>query len=125
MALSKHDCVCGSSLTCQLLAQWCEFEIALPFPPKKIGRWREYLVKSVFGNFTWKFFFSCLVLCPGDFLCPQATCFLCHIHIIHSHCLLLCSQLLEGSFTSQVSHEVDGLIFQPIGVSLIQIQTGK
>ncbi|XP_076874287.1 mRNA-capping enzyme [Brachyhypopomus gauderio] len=24
-------------------------------------------------------------------------------------------QLLEGSFTSQVSHEVDGLIFQPIG----------
>lgn len=27
-------------------------------------------------------------------------------------------QLLEGSFTSQVSHEVDGLIFQPCGVSL-------
>lgn len=26
-------------------------------------------------------------------------------------------QLLEGSFTSQVSHEVDGLIFQPCGVS--------
>uniref|UniRef100_A0AAR2LDL0 mRNA-capping enzyme n=1 Tax=Pygocentrus nattereri TaxID=42514 RepID=A0AAR2LDL0_PYGNA len=26
-------------------------------------------------------------------------------------------KLLEGSFTSQVSHEVDGLIFQPIGVS--------
>ena len=25
-------------------------------------------------------------------------------------------QLLEGSFTSQVSHEVDGLIFQPCGV---------
>ena len=27
-------------------------------------------------------------------------------------------QLLEGSFTSQVSHEVDGLVFQPCGVSL-------
>lgn len=27
-------------------------------------------------------------------------------------------QLLEGSFTSQVSHEVDGLIFQPCGVSI-------
>lgn len=93
-------------------------------PPKK--RQMERVFGEIcFGNFTWKFFFSCLVLCPGDFLCPQATCFLCHIHIIHSHCLLLCSQLLEGSFTSQVSHEVDGLIFQPIGVSLIQIQTGK
>lgn len=89
--------------------------------------------ESVWGNLFWKlylevfffFFFSCLVLCPGDCLCPQATCFLCYIHIIHSHCLLLCSQLLEGSFTSQVSHEVDGLIFQPIGVSLTQIQTGR
>uniref|UniRef100_A0A673KI43 mRNA-capping enzyme n=1 Tax=Sinocyclocheilus rhinocerous TaxID=307959 RepID=A0A673KI43_9TELE len=26
-------------------------------------------------------------------------------------------KLLEGSFTSQVSHEVDGLIFQPIGIT--------
>lgn len=32
-------------------------------------------------------------------------------------------KLLEGSFTSQVSHEVDGLIFQPIGVSLTHTQS--
>ncbi|XDV42399.1 hypothetical protein PO909_011071 [Leuciscus waleckii] len=30
-------------------------------------------------------------------------------------------KLLEGSFTSQVSHEVDGLIFQPIGAYLYLI----
>jgi len=29
-------------------------------------------------------------------------------------------QLLEGSFAREVSHEVDGLIFQPTGVSSVQ-----
>ncbi len=45
----------------------------------------------------------------------------CHLSVfLDWNCVLLLSifQLLEGSFTSQVSHEVDGLIFQPCGVSL-------
>lgn len=29
-------------------------------------------------------------------------------------------QLLEGSFAREVSHEVDGLIFQPTGVSSVK-----
>lgn len=30
-------------------------------------------------------------------------------------------QLLEGSFAREVSHEVDGLIFQPTGVSSVKM----
>ncbi|CDQ65422.1 unnamed protein product [Oncorhynchus mykiss] len=49
----------------------------------------------------------------------------CYFHsLLYSNCLsvlllmispVVVFQLLEGSFTSQVSHEVDGLIFQPCG----------
>lgn len=94
----------------------------------------ESVWEICFGNFVWKslFFqsltrnwFSAVLPFPGEHLCLYATCSLCYIHIIYSQCLLLCSQLLEGSFTSQVSHEVDGLIFQPIGVSLTQTQTAR
>lgn len=47
-------------------------------------------------------------------LCPLVSVYLCRADDI-SCCVF---QLLGGSFTAQVSHEVDGLIFQPCGVRL-------
>lgn len=56
---------------------------------------------------------------PGYSLQPCMMSFVFSVWLkLHIFSLSFLFQLLEGSFTSQVSHEVDGLIFQPCGVSL-------
>ena len=39
-----------------------------------------------------------------------------HLLMVFSHLLMVfsCFQLLDGNFAKEVSHEVDGLIFQPV-----------
>ena len=39
------------------------------------------------------------------------------MHVYFLMYIFILFQLLEGSFLAQVSHETDGLIFQPMGVS--------
>lgn len=119
-------CSCAvPRLSCLIVPQWWN----LFFPPR-------FIIKFVF-----------FLLCPltkfQTFISKLCTNFYLNRSAIHCHlflvlfCLLWCIfkkkkkkktqleplfcfifQLLEGSFTSQVSHEVDGLIFQPCGVRL-------
>ncbi len=82
-----NDCVCGSSLTCQL-AQWLEFWDCATFF-SNLGRWRECL-----GNLLWKLclevivsskfneklIFSCLAL---SWRAPLPKC--CMFFVLYTH----------------------------------------
>ena len=43
------------------------------------------------------------------------------MHSVYNFIRDLCLQLLDGSFAKQVTHEIDGLIFQPVA-EVMQLQ---